>query len=276
MTEYRDELTSVQRELFDDALAPLPGDRTITINADGSLAAAAAGAAAVPAPGPALARPPRAQAAARTAAEFDQIVREAIPRLQAHGLAFRHSVTVSFLDEDKGATDADAYPLWLVPLTLRNSCAVRVYPRTQASSLDYQRQIIAHELTHCVEFESMSSQGQVGPTPGWVMDGMAEYVSYNVAIEWNGYLPDPNWWPTWLRHSEPGLYTRQYDAVGFWSLLASQGTNVYGLIDPVVRAGSGGSSSAAYRAAVQGLTLGSSSTGAARSPWSPTSGPGGT
>ncbi len=277
VTKYRKQLTAAQRRVFDQALAPQPGDQTVDIDADGDVVGAPTAPTApttpppttptttptTPAPVPSnpttpppiptnpVGAPAARAHAATTPDDFMEIVREATPRLKAHGLVLRHPITVSFLTYDKGFTQADSYPLWLQGTG--NSCHVRIYPQAQASTLEFQRQVIAHELTHCAQFESMTSLDAVGATPGWVLDGTAEYVAYNVAIEWNGFLPSAGWWNTWLRSSTTSLYPRNYDAVGFWSLLAADGANVYGLIDPIVRAGSSGNNSAAYAAAVSGL-----------------------
>ena len=53
-----------------------------------------------------------------------------------------------------------------------------------------------------------------------------------------------------MRQSRPSLFTRAYDGVGFWSVLAQAGANVYGLIGPLVRAGS---ALGAYNVAVSGV-----------------------
>ena len=51
-------------------------------------------------------------------------------------------------------------------------------------------------------------------------------------------MPNPNWWSVYLRTNPTAdLFTRTYDALGFWSLLAQKGVNVYTLIPSLVRQG---------------------------------------
>jgi hypothetical protein len=197
-------------------------------------------------PPPAAASQRRARAAAVD--RYTQIVREAVPKLQAHGVIVNHPVVVGLQPTDHPNGDqANAWPNWLaphpplgntvMPPNADNACEVNVYPKAQAVSLAYMRQILAHELTHCAQYGFVSSIGQWATVPQWVSDGTAEYVAYTVSQEWNGSVTSTGWWGKWLRQPQFSLFTRSYDAVGFWSLLAQLGANVFGLIGPLVQAG---------------------------------------
>ena len=186
---------------------------------------------------------PRAHASALQD-EMEAIVREAVPRLRAKGLRLSHGVEISIEGAaPNGTTLAGAYPTWLDPLFLgSNACLVKTYTGTNLSGTARRRQILLHELTHCAQFESMS-----GCSARWacrlrILDGMAEWSAFQLIKEWIGSVPEPGWYQTWLGgfgngDAEVDLFTRTYDGVGFWTLMAQHGVNVFSLIGPAVQSG---------------------------------------
>jgi len=243
---YRSRLRADQRAVLDEVTRP---DLFVgTVNVDPATGT-------VLPPPAAASKPlaPRAKAAQgndQLVADFTAIIRDAIPRLQAKGVLVRHPVTVSIEGASPPGGDvANAWPQWLTGQG--NACKINLFDPAKAAGLPYRRQVILHELTHCAQFEFLG--GSMRAMPQWVSDGTAEYVAYNLIQEWIGTVPDPNWWSAWLRtSSDLDLFTHTYDAVGFWSLLAQKGANVYSLIGPVVAAGGSGAAYARATAGVDG------------------------
>jgi hypothetical protein len=264
--DRRDELTPAQRAVLDEVITPGPDAQIVNIDADGNVTGGP-----VPLPQARASRPGgrrRAHAAQADPAGIDrytQIVLEAVPKMQAHGLVIRHPVVVNLQSADikVGTDQANTWPVWLAPRPddastapaggAANSCLVNVYPRAQGVPLAYMRQILVHELTHCAQDEFLTSIGQMGLIPRWVSDGTAEYVAYTVSQEWNGGVTTTGWWIPWLRKPRAGLFTRSYDGVGFFSLIAQYGANVFNLLGPLVTVGS---SAGAYRLAEQAAGAG--------------------
>jgi hypothetical protein len=85
--------------------------------------------------------------------------------------------------------------------------------------------IIAHELTHCWQFTRIGFDvGRLIAIDDWAKEGMAGYIGEVVqptrfnAEWWGGYLTtriDGN--------GQWNMYTRSYDAIGFWSRIAAGG-----------------------------------------------------
>jgi hypothetical protein len=254
MTEFRDDLTPAQRAVFAQAIAPAPDAVTIDVDPSGNVSG-----------GPPIARAAGARAPVARAAQvafWEQLVRDAIPRLAQHGLLLRHPVSVSTPPVAVGGAIADAYPLYLCAAegvaapqcdgakTAPTACRVRIFPAAMGLPLYHQRQVVLHELTHCVEFESLGALAQLGAYPQWLSDGMAEYAAMTITQEWSG-TAFPSSLPVWLRSPAMNLFRRTYDAVGFFLFLDQEGANVYGLLDPLVRASVAGDSQAAFDVAVR-------------------------
>jgi hypothetical protein len=237
--DYRDRLTQAQLEVLDAAITPPPGAMYIDIDSEGNV---------VNAPPPATAATLRRRARsaqALTPAQlepFRQTINEAVARLKAHGVILRHGVSV-WAAPPKGGVNANAWPLWLSPHSedptiTGTACAVRIFPAAATSGIAYVRQVLLHELTHCAQFEFLSSIGQLASVPKWVGDGIAEYFAYTISKEWSGTDPIRTAWILWQRSPQIGLFSRWYDGVGWWFLLAQQGANIASLLGPAEQAGS--------------------------------------
>jgi hypothetical protein len=243
--------------VLDQVITPTADSQLVNVDADGNVTDA-------PIPTPqarAHERGPLRARAAQAVDRYAEIVREAIPRMQAHGVVVRHPVLVSNQPKDTGTAQANAWPGWLAPPNLEDGsvpppagnapgfvCIVNVYPKAQGIALAYMRQILVHELTHCAQDEFFTSIGEMGLVPRWVSDGTAEFVAYTISQEWNGSVTPTGWWPAWLRSPWVSLFSRSYDAVGFFSLISQQGANVFSLLGPLSKAGN---SNVAYGIAAQ-------------------------
>lgn len=233
---YKKRLSAAQRAVLQKVVAP--HGKAVTI--------------AIPAPPPAheSALAPIAKAAALTPNQFAAIAREALTRLQQHGLAFKHSVAVRFASKGPPGTLAMSSPGWLEGTS--NACDLTIYPLGRAGSLVDVRTTAAHELIHCAESELMASDAERIATPKWIKEGTAEWGSQEVSLEWSGVAHDTdNAWPFWLKptdgFSNLDLFKRDYDAVGLYALLKHQGTDVWALIKPLVQAGATRGSAGAFQ-----------------------------
>lgn len=239
--DYRDRLTPAQLKVLEAAITPPPDAMYIDIDGDGNVVNAPPVAAAATATSR-----PRARASQTLTPEqlepFRQTINEAVARLKAHGVILRHGVSV-WAAAPKGGTNANAWPLWLGPHPedagiTGTACAVRIFPAAATSGIAYVRQVLLHELTHCAQFEFLSSIGQLGSVPKWVGDGIAEYFAYTISKEWNGTDPIRTAWILWQRSPQIGLFSRWYDGVGWWFLLAQKGANIASILGPAEQAGS--------------------------------------
>jgi uncharacterized delta-60 repeat protein len=93
-------------------------------------------------------------------------------------------------------------------LTPGAPCRVRVDPSVQGNGLESLDRLIAHELFHCYQFALTSKWPQI---KGWVMDGTAEWAAETVT---GG--KDIGWLPEYMSTPTRPLFSRTYDALGFW------------------------------------------------------------
>jgi hypothetical protein len=69
-------------------------------------------------------------------------------------------------------------------------------------------------------------------------------------MEWSGSLGGDDWWDTYLNKPYLPLFGREYDAVGWWSLVAHEGNNLFAQLPSYVRAGASGSPQRVYNEAL--------------------------
>lgn len=129
------------------------------------------------------------------------------------------------------------------------TCYTALTPLVSSFSVSEQERLLAHEVFHCFEDEIM---GKIRATlaPLWLKEGLADWVSQTVApvpvtdqlsnYFRGDYLPRP----TTL------LFSRAYDAAGFWGHLQDSGIDLWHRLDTVLIAPSG--DEAIYAAAVAG------------------------
>lgn len=88
-----------------------------------------------------------------------------------------------------------------------------------------------HELVHCVEFAVAGKAERVVESPSWIDEGAADWAAFSIVSPDSPAPPDVSEWGEFF---EPGLdlFTRDYDAVGFWSAVQRNGaaTDVWELL----------------------------------------------
>jgi len=85
-------------------------------------------------------------------------------------------------------------------------CRIRVAMDTPASTLQH---VLAHEVFHCEEFDLDHNWPAAG---AWVIEGMAEWAAQTVSPS-SSYLFELD---QYVESSDTKLFTRTYDAEGFW------------------------------------------------------------
>jgi hypothetical protein len=96
---------------------------------------------------------------------------------------------------------------------------------------------IAHEVFHCFQAMDYSSIPTFLHAPRWLIEGEAEWVGATL-------VPfDDDFWNAYLLDLTTPLFTRSYDAIGFYALMTESGIDTWHLLDPMLKVGS---SAAAY------------------------------
>jgi hypothetical protein len=109
----------------------------------------------------------------------------------------------------------------------------------------YNLHALAHEIFHCFQFWVLGNQyDAIRPKPGWLLDGSAEWAASEIT-----HAHSSEWWPYYLRKPTTQLFTRTYDALGFYAHLTETGTNPYKVVPAMLTAAN---NEAAY--AVSGAT----------------------
>ena len=216
---YRRRLTRAQRRALRIALRP---GKTIATIAPGAAVVARAAA-----PPPAL-------------GDLPAILAEAVRRLRGHGMVFRHGISLSTLGTNASDEDAHTEAQWLTGGG--HDCAISFRPSGVAGNVFVRRTLMLHELMHCAAAEQSGSEGAWLRQPKFLDEGLPEWAAYRVSVEWQGAPGFTIWWDPYLEHPELDLFTRSYDAVGFWSLVEHDGSDPFALQPALVKAGGSGDS----------------------------------
>ena len=93
-------------------------------------------------------------------------------------------------------------------------CVIRVTPTGRVLPRPARRGLLAHEATHCFQFETLGTRATRTVGARWLREGSAEWASYEYAQRaWFG----PKYWDQYESTPEKSLYKRLYDAVGFFA-----------------------------------------------------------
>jgi hypothetical protein len=97
-------------------------------------------------------------------------------------------------------------------------CRITVYREAYKDNNEYIRGVVAHEVFHVFEARMSGSEGHFDSEPGWLVEGAAVWVE-SVLVE-----RDPNaheLWRNYLLSPQAPLFSRVYDAVGFFGHMES-------------------------------------------------------
>lgn len=217
---HRDELTAAQHRVADPWLDRAGGgSATRSANAAASRAVTVRARAFVPSR---RARRPMASTEQRYQAAIAQV----LPALAAHFGPLGFGVPVVIEPEAKGT----AYALASANNT---ECELSVFPKGyQASGSDLMF-VVAHELTHCFQARSVNSAIRNSSSASWVTEGGASWAG--LAVSGPSQLMIDHW-REYIEHPETPLFSRAYDAVGFFAHLAESGTDPWKVLIPMINA----------------------------------------
>ncbi len=105
-------------------------------------------------------------------------------------------------------------------------CSILVSPSGDAESDADMRATMAHEVWHCYTGAIVGLArywSGVDPAP-WLVEGQADWVAAQLMPE--AHIMEDNW-PAYLEHPDKPLFTRAYDAIGFYVQLNDSGTDVW-------------------------------------------------
>jgi len=205
---YYDQLTADQRAAVDRAIAPFP-DRII-VSPESSTGIEFAGL---------FARTPTAeeQVYIDALADADLIIAKKLGRK----LTVPYSLALNETHQDPNA-GALAYA---TPLTNRFrgliECAIHVEPELRAVTDKAElRASLAHEMFHCYQHALLDTIGLMWTArPSWLIEGQAEWAG-EAALGPSDFGRD--WWAAYLESPGTPLFTRTYDAVGFYEHMAEK------------------------------------------------------
>jgi hypothetical protein len=214
---YRKRLTKAQRRVLDRALNS--GRRVATVDPDGNRVD---GATARAAAGP---------------SDMPAVLAEAVQRLRAHGVRFKHPLSYAEYAHNDAAGDlADTLGEWLYHRG--NDCSVTFYPDGYNESLTDRRVTMIHELMHCAMFEASANRQVADAQPKFLDEGLPEWAAYRVGIEWQNSIGE------YLAEPWRSLYGRSYSAAGWWALAEHEGIDPFTLQPKLVVIGGTGNADA--------------------------------
>ncbi|HEY2159966.1 MAG TPA: hypothetical protein VGH24_01545 [Solirubrobacteraceae bacterium] len=218
--------------------------------------------------------------------KWEQAAKTVVPLLSQHlGVSLSSApalpVDVKLMtspDPDGPGSQAAAVPLdkngnWASSLGPGVHCQIQVFPLGwQSTNPDLPIYVTAHEATHCFQFKLNSPVYSTLAQSPWLIEGGAEWAGDQVAREVLGHDPHDqyltDYWNTYLTSPATPLFSRVYDAVGFFAHLAETipGGNLWPTLREMFKANG---SQAAYDVGVPNSNtafLDSWASGYARSP----------
>jgi hypothetical protein len=228
---FESRLTPAQRAVLNRVLnAP-----TTPIGSVDPTAPTSAAAAAVLSARQGAAAPGRVAASPANQAMLD----EAVSRLQAHGVMFKHQIILDAHTANDAAGDlADTEAHWL--RKDGDTCEVSFFPDGLGKDLATIRVTLVHELMHCATAELSPTRKYWTGLPRYFGEGLPDWASQRVGIEWQGSIGTEDEWDSYLENPERSLFTRDYDAAGWWALVEHEGVNLFGLLPQLVASASSG------------------------------------
>ena len=129
------------------------------------------------------------------------------------------------------------------------TCAIAITPTGRSDSLDDQRLLAAHEAFHCFQLAMMGA-ARLLSAPDWLIEGSAEWAGTAVGEEMAGHHVSDGYWNDYLRFPQLDLFTRAYDAIGWYAHLAENGVDPWREIPNLLATPGDGTYQGAYDLAV--------------------------
>jgi hypothetical protein len=137
---------------------------------------------------------------------------------------------------------ADALPISILGGNVFGlQCRIRLGSSVQINT--YLELALAHEVFHCFQFDLAPSTWKT--IPDWIMEGMADWAA--LSVDPVSYANTDGALGTYLTSTRKPLFSRDYDAVGFWGHVQDVTGNLWSRVAQILNAGGNGAS---YVAAV--------------------------
>jgi hypothetical protein len=131
--------------------------------------------------------------------------------------------------------DADALPVDAAgALSLTGPyCRIRVAPSVASGSIPILSAVLAHEVFHCFEFDLDHDWTHQGD---WLIEGMAEWAALKVDPVMSATAE--SWLIDYVDTPATPLFSRTYDALGFWGHADETAGSLWPKINAILNAGS--------------------------------------
>jgi hypothetical protein len=110
-------------------------------------------------------------------------------------------------------------------------CTIYVTSRGEAESDKRLEMIMAHEMVHCYQ-GAVGVDIQGGGAP-WMIEGFAAWAGQEV-VGGVDFEKTDKWWHDYLTMPGKPLFSRSYDAIGFWANSWEHGRNLYDLFPGIM------------------------------------------
>lgn len=117
-------------------------------------------------------------------------------------------------------------------------CQIEVGPRgRQLESVDLSA-LVAHEVFHCFQYSLVYKHVEESARVGtWLAEGSGAWVGEDAVSAFGGSMIAGQYWGGWLRAPEGSLFSRVWDALGFFAHLKESGVDPWPLMDLMHRQG---------------------------------------
>jgi hypothetical protein len=118
---------------------------------------------------------------------------------------------------------------------LATSCSILIAKKGKSLTGVALRAVLAREVVHCYQATVVPIHDAYA-TPSWIIEGFAMWASEEL-VGGSGRPEAAAQWRRYLRSPEDGLFSRDYDAIGFYGHLEQSGIDVWSLFRPMIEAG---------------------------------------
>jgi hypothetical protein len=106
------------------------------------------------------------------------------------------------------------------------ACQIRLAPLALTMSTSTLVKTLAHELTHCYQARAVGATA-IAELPDWLVEGFPSYVGETVGVSVGNTTPN-YWWDKWFKSPGRPLFSRTYDALGFYAVVKQAGGDPFG------------------------------------------------
>jgi hypothetical protein len=154
--------------------------------------------------------------------------------------ALKHRIRIELLDHDLGREDGERTAARTAPMSRISGewnedfeppyqrCVIRVSAFAQEHDGRFRRGLLAHEVTHCFQYEAMGLRNVPRTTARyWLTEGSAEWASYMYV---RGVWFNDSRWDQYASSPTRSLFLKAQAAVGFYAHLARRTRNPWQVV----------------------------------------------